>query len=212
MGFYLNSAAPGALYKSETENPYFVDKSQLLEELIPFVQQGNKHICITRPRRFGKTVMANMIGAFFGKGSDTQDIFDALQISSSPLYKDNLNHYNLIYIDFSKMPAECSSYTSYISRIEKRLKTDLLKDFPDVECSMEDALWDILDSIFDVYHGQKFLFVMDEWDYIFHRDFILDKDRKGYLQFLSNLLKDHAYVSMSYMTGILPISKYSSGS
>ena len=67
MGFYLNSAAPGALYKSETENPYFVDKSQLLEELIPFVQQGNKHICITRPRRFGKTVMANMIGAFFGK-------------------------------------------------------------------------------------------------------------------------------------------------
>ena len=135
-----------------------------------------------------------------------------MQISSSPLYKDNLNHYNLIYIDFSKMPAECSSYTSYISRIEKRLKTDLLKDFPDVECSMEDALWDILDSIFDVYHGQKFLFVMDEWDYIFHRDFILDKDRKGYLQFLSNLLKDHAYVSMSYMTGILPISKYSSGS
>ncbi len=81
MGFYLNSAAPGALYKSETESPYFVDKSQLLEELIPFVQQGNKHICITRPRRFGKTVMANMIGAFFGKGSDTQDIFDALQIS-----------------------------------------------------------------------------------------------------------------------------------
>lgn len=212
MGFYLNSAAPGALYKSETENPYFVDKSQLLEELIPFVQQGNKHICITRPRRFGKTVMANMIGAFFGKGSDTQDIFDALQISSSPLYKDNLNHYNLIYIDFSKMPAECSSYTSYISRIEKRLKTDLLKDFPDAECSMEDALWDILDSIFDAYHGQKFLFVMDEWDYIFHRDFILDKDRKRYLQFLSNLLKDHAYVSMSYMTGILPISKYSSGS
>ena len=191
MGFYLNSAAPGALYKSETENPYFVDKSQLLEELIPFVQQGNKHICITRPRRFGKTVMANMIGAFFGKGSDTQDIFDTLQISASPLYKDNLNQHNLIYIDFSKMPAECSSYTSYISRIEKRLKTDLLKDFPDAECSMEDALWDILDSIFDAYHGQKFLFVMDEWDYIFHRDFILDKDRKRYLQFLSNLLKDH---------------------
>ena len=100
MGFYLNSAAPGALYKSETENPYFVDKSQLLEELIPFVQQGNKHICITRPRRFGKTVMANMIGAFFGKGSDTQDIFDTLQISASPLYKDNLNQHNLIYIDF----------------------------------------------------------------------------------------------------------------
>lgn len=60
MGFYLNSAAPYFLYKSEVSSPYFVDKSQLLEELFPFVEQGNKHVCITRPRRFGKTVMANM--------------------------------------------------------------------------------------------------------------------------------------------------------
>ena len=102
-----------------------------------------------------------------------------------------------LHIDFSKMPAECSSYTSYISRIEKRLKADLLKDFPDAECSMEDALWDILDSIFDAYHGQKFLFVMDEWDYIFHRDFILDKDQKRYLQFLSNLLSFFFYLAVA---------------
>lgn len=67
MGFYLNSAAPYFLYKSEVSSPYFVDKSQLLEELFPFVEQGNKHVCITRPRRFGKTVMANMIGAFSKK-------------------------------------------------------------------------------------------------------------------------------------------------
>lgn len=65
MGVYLNSKAAYTLYKNETEQPYFVDKSQMLEELFPLVRTGNNHICITRPRRFGKTVMANMIAAFF---------------------------------------------------------------------------------------------------------------------------------------------------
>ena len=60
--------------------------------------------------------------------------------------------------------------------------------------------------------SQQFIFVMDEWDNIFHRDFVTENDKKSFLLFLSNLLKDHAYVTMSYMTGILPISKYSSGS
>ena len=212
MGFYLNSAAPYFLYQSETESPYFVDKSMILEELFPFVEQGNKHICITRPRRFGKTVMANMLGAFFGKGIDACKLFDHLKISTSKKYRENLNKHDVIYIDFSKMPNNCNSYSQYINRIEKKLKKDLLAAFPECDHDQDDALWDIMDSIFNDYHGQRFIFIMDEWDYIFHRDFITDDDKDRFLIFLSNLLKDHAYVSMSYMTGILPISKYSSGS
>ena len=67
MGRYLNSSTSYVLYKGQTEQPYFVDKSQMLSELFPFLDSGNTHICITRPRRFGKTVMANMIIAFLGK-------------------------------------------------------------------------------------------------------------------------------------------------
>ena len=58
----------------------------------------------------------------------------------------------------------------------------------------------------------KFIFVLDEWDFIFHRDFVTDKDKANYIDFLSNLLKDQPYVELAYMTGILPIAKYSSGS
>lgn len=65
MGFYLNSQIAYTLFRTEAKQPYFVDKSQMLEELFPFVDAGNKHICLTRPRRFGKTLMANMIVAFF---------------------------------------------------------------------------------------------------------------------------------------------------
>lgn len=67
MGFYLNSRNAYTMYKKETTQPYFVDKSKLLEELFPLVRNGNNQICITRPRRFGKTVMANMISSFFQK-------------------------------------------------------------------------------------------------------------------------------------------------
>ena len=65
MGVYLNGRAACTLYKNETEKPYFVDKTAMLEELFPLVREGNNHICITRPRRFGKTVAANMVAAFF---------------------------------------------------------------------------------------------------------------------------------------------------
>ena len=212
MGIYLNSSSPYSLYKSEYTRPYFVDKSKLLRELMPLAEQGNAHVCITRTRRFGKTVMANMIGAFFSKGADSSDIFDTLQIARDKDYRKYLNQYNVIYIDFSKMPGNCKSYEEYISRIEERLKRDLLKAYPEIEIYPEDSLWDILESIFDEYNGQKFIFIFDEWDCIFHKNFVTQGDRQSYISFLSNLLKDHAYVSMSYMTGILPISKYSSGS
>lgn len=212
MGMYLNNRSPYVLYKSEFNRPYYIDKSEILKELIPFVNQGNSHICITRPRRFGKTVMANMVGAFFSKGADSGEIFDKLRISEDQEYQKHLNQHNVIYIDFSKMPSECSSYREYISRIESRLKKDLMKDYPDAIVYAEDALWDMLECIFNEYNGERFLFIFDEWDSIFHKSFVTKQDKEQYITFLSNLLKDHAYVSLSYMTGILPIAKYSSGS
>ena len=75
MGFYLNNKSKVSLYKSEMQRPYFVDKTLILSELFPLIESGNSHICITRPRRFGKTVMANMIGAFFEKDENNSHDF-----------------------------------------------------------------------------------------------------------------------------------------
>lgn len=121
MGRYLNSSTSYVLYKGQTEQPYFVDKSQMLSELFPFLDSGNTHICITRPRRFGKTVMANMITAFLGKKQESDSIFKSLKISQNDLYNKYRNQYNVISIDFSKMPRDCDSYTDYIDRIETNL-------------------------------------------------------------------------------------------
>lgn len=211
MGTYLNSITPYTLYKSESLSPYFVDKTLMLSELFPYVSAGNRHICITRPRRFGKTIMANMISSFFQKASDSSDVFDSLAISQVDDYRRYKNQYNVIRIDFSKMPRNCDSYTQYIERIEALLIEDVKEAYSQVKINEADAVGDILESVF-VQCGEKFIFVLDEWDFIFHRDFINEIDKEKYVAFLSNLLKDRPYVVLSYMTGILPIAKYSSGS
>lgn len=211
MGAYLNSITPCALYKSEKQSMYFVDKTDMLRELFPYVNAGNRHICVTRPRRFGKTIAANMISAFFQKGQESGGIFDGLKISKADGYHKYRNQYNVIRIDFSKMPKTCDSYKQYIDRIEELLLEDLRVAYPEVKINKEDALGDILENIFAQY-DEKFIFVLDEWDFIFHRGFIRENDKEKYVAFLSNLLKDRPYVVLSYMTGILPIAKYSSGS
>lgn len=211
MSNYLNSVTPYTLYKSETMKPYFIDKSMLLGELFPFVKEGNNYICITRPRRFGKTVVANMISSFFNRKQKSSDLFNHLSIYNHNDYGQFLNKYNVIHISFNELPKKCTSYEQYIERIEKRLIEDLSRAYP--ECSINDneAVWDGLLSI-HASNSVRFIFVLDEWDYIFHCDFVNDTDKKAFISFLRNLLKDKPYVSLAYMTGILPIAKYSSGS
>lgn len=211
MGMFLNSKSPYADYRETVNDLYFVDKSMLLKELFPALGKKNRYFCITRPRRFGKSVMANMVGAFFGKAADSSGLFDTLAIAGDRDYVSYLNQYNVIYIDFSRMPENCGSYYAYISRILNGLREDLMQEYPNLARGAEKAIWDNLQMIFEE-TGQKFIFVMDEWDAVFHKSFIREEDREKYIEFIRNLLKDQVYVELAYMTGVLPIAKYSSGS
>lgn len=226
MGLYLNSRRPRNNYLEIVRSDYFTDKTMMLKELFPLLGNGDivcsqsdeqtgqssKYICITRPRRFGKTVAASMIAAFFEKGFDSRKIFGGLEISTCRQYEEHLNQHNVIYITLSECPDECSTYRQYISRIKRRIMNDLAHEFPNACIDTEDALWDVFNNIYELEREVKFIFVLDEWDFVFHRDFLTENDKHEYLSFLSNLLKDQPYVELAYMTGILPIAKYSSGS
>lgn len=212
MGVYLNNTSSYEAYRKVKNSPYFVDKSHILTKIIPRIETSENCLCITRPRRFGKSVIANMMAAFFSKGCNAEELFDSSRISLCDNYKAQLNQYNVISLSLNRIPNNCASYRQYIDRIEGRLKRDLIHSFPDAEICEQDALWDILTDIYAQENSAKFIFILDEWDYIFHRDFVTEEDKASYIDFLSNLLKDQPYVSLAYMTGILPIAKYSSGS
>lgn len=122
-----------------------------------------------------------------------------------------MHNYDVIYIDFSRMPRDCSSYKQYISRIQDGINRDLAEAYPMMKIDIDGAVWDNLQAVFER-NRTRFIFVMDEWDAVFHKGFISETDKKRYLEFLRDLLKGQGYVELAYMTGVLPIAKYSSGS
>ncbi|MCC8162265.1 MAG: ATP-binding protein [Lachnospiraceae bacterium] len=211
MGYYLNSNKVYSLYESETRKPYFIDKTELLSDLMTLVVQGNNHICITRPRRFGKSVMASMVGAFFSKGFDSSSVFDSLKIADDKRYREHLNRHDVIYIDFSEAANESSDYQEFIATIKEILQGDLRACFSTVRFREKGTVVQDLRMIHEE-TMTSFLFVFDEWDCIFHKKYMTDDDRESFINFLASLTKGTGYVSLSYMTGVLPIAKYSSGS
>ncbi len=212
MGMFLNSIVPFESYKDIARTRFFVDKTPMIDEILSSViLDGQKYLCFTRPRRFGKSVMANMIGAFFERSAEGKDVFGSLKIAGSDNYQNHMNRHDIIYIDFSRMPRNCNSYEYYISRIQDGINKDLQEAFPELSLSDDWAVWDNLQFIFEKLKA-RFIFVIDEWDAIFHKDFITEAHRKKYTEFLRNLLKEQGYVEFVYMTGVLPIAKYSDGS
>lgn len=165
MGVYLNSRKSGSVFRRTAQSLYFVDKTAILDELIPTVEQKKtaedgqepgsgrdiRYICITRPRRFGKTVMASMIASYFGKGEPSREAFQGLEIGKSARFEEHLNRHNVIYISFNEVPDECRTYEQYISRIKRRLLGDLRTAYPDAGFTKDDAVWD---ALYETYMAQ----------------------------------------------------------
>lgn len=211
MGRYLNSTIPFETWKQIVGTRFFVDKTLLLADVLNAVEiDGQRFLCITRPRRFGKSVMAGMVGSFFGKASDSS-LFHNLAVMENEDYKRHLNHHNVIFIDFSRVPRDCTSYEQYIGRIQDGINQDLKETYPKLGIDVAGAVWDNLFIVFEKTR-EKFVFVIDEWDAVFHMPFVSREQQQDYLVFLKNLLKDQVYIELTYMTGVLPIAKYSSGS
>lgn len=205
--YYLNSNAQYILFQEAVNSEIYVDKSLLIDKVTKAIRTSGKYICITRPRRFGKTVNANMLGAYYTIGYDSHNLFDELAIARTESYEKHINQHNVIHIDFSRLPELCKNYEDYLCDIITNLKCDLLEMYPKLREKEYRSIHDMLrDS------QESFIFVLDEWDSIFYQKFMTSEDKNAYMSFLKGLLKDQPYVELAYMTGVLPIAKYSSGS
>lgn len=204
---YLDIKDPIINFEQTINDKIYVDKSSMIHLISNNIKmRSSKYICITRPRRFGKTINANMLGAYFTKGYDTHSLFDRLNISETENYEQHINQHHVIYINLSRMPDFCDSFTIYLKSIHKKLMNDMV-EYYNIDSKLYDSISDALNACNDT-----FMFILDEWDSIFYKDFMTEKDKKEYLEFLNGLLKDQPYVDLAYMTGVLPIAKYSSGS
>ena len=118
-----------------------------------------------------------MIASFFGKGRDSRKIFEKLKIGSNERFESHLNQHNVIYIAFNEIPDECKTYAQYIARIKQRILNDLQKVFPEADIDSDTAVWDAFNNIYEWEEDVQFIFVLDEWDYIFHRKYVTEDDK-----------------------------------
>ena len=212
MGYFLNNIKKNNQFVKQTRGKYFVDKSGLIEKINELVGTASQYVCITRPRRFGKTTNLLMLASYYSKGTDFKDVFDKLKISKSETYLEHLNKHNVIYINFSEKPENKDfTYEEYINRYRNLIRKDLNELCPDIEILPEMILCDIFQQIYDKTE-EGFIFIIDEWDYIFNKNLFTKDERDAFLGFLMDLLKDKSYVDLVYMTGILPVAKYLSES
>ena len=205
MGIYLN---PGnELFRQVINSAIYVDKTGLIDFTNSVMNTTQKEICVSRPRRFGKSIAGNMLAAYYSKGCDSRELFSGLKIAKTTDFEKHLNKHNVIQIDVQKFLSRTEDIKHTLSFLQERVIRELAKAYPDVTDRDEKSLVTALEDIYSE-KEEKFIFIIDEWDSILrvHKD---DKDsQKEYLDFLRNLLKDQPYVSLVYMTGILPVKKY----
>ena len=203
MGIYLN---PGTIEFQESINSeIYVDKTMLIERTNAALRTKQKYMCISRPRRFGKSMAADMLAAYYGKDYDSAALFDGLEISHCETFSTHLNKYNVFKINMQEFLSMTQNVDKMLKVLQKRLIKELKYNYPEyVDC---DNLVFAMQDIFS-YTGQSFIVLIDEWDCLF-REYKQDEEaQRKYLDFLRVWLKDKAYIALAYMTGILPIKKY----
>lgn len=186
------------------KNSNFVDKSGLLNLLNNSIDTESKFICVSRPRRFGKSVAAKMAYAYYDRSSKSENLFEGLEITKSPEYKKHLNKYPTIYIDWNRF----ASYDkkTIVKEAQKCIVKDLKESYPFLEEkeSFADALFEIHKK-----NGDRFVLIIDEWDMLVRDEGVEIRDE--YVNFLRAMFKSN-YANklflIVYMTGILPIIKY----
>ena len=203
MGIYLN---PGTIEFQESINSeIYVDKTMLIERTNAALRTKQKYMCISRPRRFGKSMAADMLAAYYGKDYDSAALFDGLEISHCETFSTHLNKYNVFKINMQEFLSMTQNVDKMLKVLQKRLIKELKYNYPEyVDC---DNLVFAMQDIFS-YTGQSFIVLIDEWDCLF-REYKQDEEaQRKYLDFLRVWLKDKGYIALAYMTGILPIKKY----
>lgn len=205
MGIYLN---PGNnKFKRAVNSDIYVDKTGLIKYTNSIVDTLQSCVCVSRPRRFGKSMAADMLTAYYSKGCDSRELFSSLEIAKDENFEEHLNKYDTIFLNMQEFLSRSSNVKELLERVEGKVIRELKKQYPDVELYDENDLAETMQDIF-AESECPFIVIIDKWDCIF-REFKHDKAAQEiYLDFLRDLLKDKEYIYLAYMTGILPIKKY----
>ena len=222
MGIYINK---GNNAFRDIVNSEYVDKTSLIPLINMTLNTESRYSCVTRCRRFGKSMAAKMLCAYYDKSCDSRELFVGLKAEKDKSFEKFLNKYSVIYLDVTSFTARPELGDKIVRVIQEKIIEELKDTFPDVRYRDNSDLMDTLSAIREA-TGEKFFFIIDEWDAIC-REFPDRRKMKGdasgvaptildeYVMLLRRLFKtqesDEVFAG-AYLTGILPIKKYNTES
>lgn len=204
MGFYFNPDNKG--FWESIRSQIYVDKTGLIARTNELLNTEEKFICVSRPRRFGKSMALKMLAAYYSRGCDSKGLFQGLQIEGNQSFGEHLNQYNVIYLNMQQFLIEAAP-ERVTEHLEQEVLRELCQEYGGLLRGEISGLALALRRIYAA-TGQQFIFLMDEWDCVMRERQESLELQKQYLDFLRNLLKDQPFVALAYMTGILPVKKY----
>ena len=204
MGIYINPGNENL--KKALNSEIFIDKSLFISKISKFLNTEQRFICVSRPRRFGKTMIGNLMKAYFSKGCDSKEIFSNLKIANDPCFKENLNKFNVLSIDLGGFFSSSKNKNEVLLNLYNELLEDFRKEFPSIEFSEKDSVAKMIQRVYTETNTQ-FIIIIDEYD-VLVREQIPEDIFKSYLELLNSLFKNDALnpaIALAYLTGILPI-------
>lgn len=204
MGIYLNPGNRG--FWESIRSQIYVDKTNLIGCTNELLGTKEKYICVSRPRRFGKSMTLEMLAAYYVRGCDSRELFAGFKIEAHESFPKYLNRYDVIYLNMQQflIEAEQGKVTEYL---EQEVLEELAEEYGDILQERKLGLAGALRRIY-AKTGKQFIFLIDEWDCVMRERQESEALQRQYLDFLRNLLRDQQYAAFVYMTGILPVKKY----
>ncbi|MCR4918741.1 MAG: ATP-binding protein [Prevotella sp.] len=209
MGTYINK---GNFAFQGTRNSEYVDKSELIAIVNKTLLTRQRYSCVSRSRRFGKSMAAEMLCAYYDKSCDSRHLFQDLKIASHPSFEQHLNKYPVIYVDMTNFVTDACD--DIVDWLDNALVSDIIKAYPQVPTEGTRKLMDYLMRVNDATTDQ-FIFIIDEWDAICReyasKPEVVDR-YVGWLRRMFKSVDGFKVFAGVYLTGILPIKKYSTQS
>ena len=204
MGIYLN---PGNISFAKTiRSEIYVDKTGLIACTNEYLNTRDHYLCVSRPRRFGKSMTLEMLAAYYSCGCNSRELFAGFKIAQHKDFEKHLNQYDVIYLNMQQFLIEADA-GNVIKYLEQEVLRELRKVYGQYLDREGIRFAAALREIF-VETGRQFIFLIDEWDCVMRERQESETMQKQYLDFLRDLLKDQPYVALAYVTGILPVKKY----
>ena len=207
MGRFLNP--DNSAFQVALNSEIYVDKTGLLEYTNRVMGTKQGYICNSRPRRFGKSITADMLTAYYSRGCSSREMFEKLNIGKSTDFLEHLNRYDVIHLDIQWFLATVDSVDEVINFITDSVLVELRESYPDVLPEEVNTVPDALSRLREE-NGQKFVVIIDEWDVLIRDESANGKVQKAYINFLRGMFKGSEptkYIQLAYLTGILPIKK-----